>query len=75
LWTADSRRSSAGIYGQIEAAEDGHAENEVALMIGASMGIAARIAVALPSEGASAVVNCASSKDQAEGGAHVWDQG
>jgi len=47
----------------------------VALMIGASMGIAARIAVALPSEGASAVVNCASSKDQAEGGAHVWDQG
>jgi hypothetical protein len=43
-------------------------------MIGASMGIAARIAV-LPSEGASAVVNCASSKDQAEGGAHVWDQG
>src|SRR5258708_4442031 len=101
LWTADSRRSSAGIYGKmkqqmhaldlresavhkelssgiygkLKQQRDGHAENEVALMIGASMGIVARIAAALPSEGASAVVNCASGKDQAEGGAHVWDQG
>ena len=44
-------------------------------MIGASMGIAARIVVTLPSNGASPVVNYAPSKDQPDGGAHVWDEG
>jgi hypothetical protein len=71
---ADSRRSSAGVLQQIEAAADGHAEDDVALMTGVSMGIAVHIAVTLPSEGASAVVNYASSKDQAWRG-HAWDQG